>query len=326
MSQRVAAPVADALTASAAAPVPQDAPTPPASRSAVHHGKMWCRIESSLRNMTANPGSTSWRPNAAIIASAFPNAVSGQVSIRSVSIIKGESTFPVSLGISVEGFENHVHTQKGHRFATVLLPKERLATRETLVDYPDVERRSKFFDKFPGFSPSNLEKGVLDPADEPFKFVKADHPIADMLEQNSGAVDSPFDIDLARVRVGDYYKVSDRLFATCIAFMQAELADSVCVLDVNAFRIQLSRPNGEHFDSVGEVSLPPSHYTHPQPRPILTPPARSAMSSTSSRSPPSASSSAACASRTASISSWTSNTKSSDRAPLLPLYVQKVHH
>lgn len=256
MSQRVAVEsheVPVGAAAPAAGPAPQDAQTPPASRSAIHHGKMWCRIESSLRNMTANPGSTTWRPNAAIISAAFPNAVSGQISVRSVSILKGESTFPVSLGISVEGFENSVHTQKGAKFATVLLPKERLSAKETLVDFPDAERRSSFFNKFPGFSPANLSKGVLDPADEPFKFVKVDHPIGDMLQQNSGAVDSPFDIDLARSRVGEYYKVSDRLFETCLSYMKAELADSVCVLDVNALRISLSRPNGEHFDSVGEV-------------------------------------------------------------------------
>jgi hypothetical protein len=75
-----------------------------------------------------------------------------------------------------------------------------------------------------------------------------------MLEQNSGSVDSPFDIDLQKCLVGEYYKVSDRLFETCIKYMKDELSSAVCVMDVNQFRVSLNRVNGEHWDAVGEVA------------------------------------------------------------------------
>jgi hypothetical protein len=179
MSQRVEIRKAPAPSVESAPSVGEAAPAPQStqSRTAVRHARMWAKIESPMRHLGSNPGAASWRPNAAVIAAAFPGAVSGHISVRSVSIAKGSSTYPVTLGVSIEGFENQVHTAKGHKFATVLMPGERFTAPETLMSFPDGDKKSRFFERFPGYSPQNLERGVLDPIDEPFRFVKVHCPL-----------------------------------------------------------------------------------------------------------------------------------------------------
>ncbi len=84
-------------------------------------------------------------------------------AIGGIAITKVHSTFPVALGINLEGVstdQNNQFTSQGRRFNYVAYPGESKDLHYEIVHRR--EKADKFCQNFPGWNSDNLHRGILD--------------------------------------------------------------------------------------------------------------------------------------------------------------------
>lgn len=221
-------------------------------------------FESSLNDLAAEPDRATWTPDngshhifqsrtrysseAGAQRMDTPQGNLKNVLLIGMKIKKVHSNFPCELGVKVSGAKGNYYLANGERYAYTMFPGENNGNLDEIVVTTNPYVNSEYLRAFPGFTGDKLSNNIIDVPGENFKYVDCQHPIIEMLKENSETLQldiSPDDLVDER-----FYKVSSSVVDGCIDRLKNELQENLPLIDLSKFNVSIQRPYETSWDDV----------------------------------------------------------------------------
>ena len=185
---RPSAAVSDKTTVNAAAPI---------GNKLVVKRILHVKISGSLANMTlAGPQAAVWKPLSGKESEVLKPYIGAEVesaeavnrlrtgTVRKVTLMEHNSSFPVPIGISMNCITPWETTEMGENYAYTVLPKSTLSTPQVVFEADTNEQDSASWKQmYSQYNAANLEtEGVMDAPNQPWLFVNKNHPAIGLLQ------------------------------------------------------------------------------------------------------------------------------------------------
>ena len=160
--------------------------------------------------------------------------------IHKITILEQKNDFPLHLGVSISCVPLEESTKSGHKYAATSFSNSHSTYPLVIFEAGDQNEGMEWRTKYPSYNSNNLEKqGILEVTGQPFVFCDKNHPVIDLLRQNSEMLNS--DIDKQTLIDDQYYKITRQVFSTCCNTLRAKVLDKQSTRDLNNFSVQISR-------------------------------------------------------------------------------------
>jgi hypothetical protein len=161
--------------------------------------------------------------------------------ISSVKLLECKNEFPVDLGVNVSCIPAEETIKTGHKYTFTSMAQTYNPTVQTLFTADEKTGDGCVWrQQYPEYNATNLEThGVLTVNGQNYTFVSKDHPVIDLLRQNSEMLNT--DIDSFPLIDGQYFKITKQVFATCCSALRTKVLKNVGTQDLNNFTVQISR-------------------------------------------------------------------------------------
>lgn len=160
--------------------------------------------------------------------------------IHKITILEQKNDFPLHLGVSISCVPLEESTKSGHKYAATSFSNSHSTYPLVIYEAGDQNEGMEWRTKYPSYNSNNLEKqGILEVTGQPFVFCDKNHPVIDLLRQNSDMLNS--DIDKQTLIDDQYYKITRQVFSTCCNTLRAKVLDKQSTRDLNNFSVQISR-------------------------------------------------------------------------------------
>lgn len=160
--------------------------------------------------------------------------------IHKITILEQKNDFPLHLGVSISCVPLEESTKSGHKYAATSFSNSHSTYPLVIFEAGDQNEGMEWRTKYPSYNSNNLEKqGILEVTGQPFVFCDKNHPVIDLLRQNSDMLNS--DIDKQTLIDDQYYKITRQVFSTCCNTLRAKVLDKQSTRDLNNFSVQISR-------------------------------------------------------------------------------------
>lgn len=181
---------------------------------------------------------------------------SSQVVLRSAKLLAVHNSFPVSLGIKVTGVPGETFTESGDAYADVVFPRQSWSGEKMLVE-SDVRSTEIFKERYEGWSDKNLrKKGVVNLPEETYRFVDMQHPLVDMIRENSHLLQS--NINEAVLIDGKYVKVDNDVFDSCVHSLEKQLSNTLPIHNMDNFKVSVHKIGARNWTDPSDI-VPPNH-------------------------------------------------------------------
>ena len=160
--------------------------------------------------------------------------------IHKITILEQKNDFPLHLGVSISCVPLEESTKSGHKYAATSFANSHSTYPLVIFEAGDQNEGMEWRTKYPSYNSNNLEKqGILEVTGQPVVFCDKNHPVIDLLRQNSEMLNS--DIDKQTLIDDQYYKITRQVFSTCCNTLRAKVLDKQSTRDLNNFSVQISR-------------------------------------------------------------------------------------
>ena len=226
-------------------------------------------ITGSLANLTlAGPQAAMWKPVPGTETAVFCPALEGDMDpaemtnairngiVRSVKIMEQRSTFPCTMGVSMNCVRPTEVTDLGDQYAYTVLPHSSITSPQTVFACDtSLQENSVWMQQYGKWNKSNLgSEGVIDVPNQSYVFVHMDHPAIGLLRHNADLIGC--DIDNQYKLDGQYVRVSRQVLGECFHTLRTKVMKGMDMAeDMNMFSVQLHRLNAETWDDLGDGTV-----------------------------------------------------------------------
>jgi len=226
------------------------------------------KISGSLSNMTlAGPQAAVWKPLSGKESDVLKPYVGGEIesaeavnrlrtgTVRKVTLMEHNSSFPVPIGISMNCITPWETTDMGENYAYTVLPKSTLSTPQTVFEADTNEQDSASWKQmYAQYNAANLEtEGVMDAPNQPWLFVNKNHPAIGLLQHNEEMLGCK--LDQQPLVEGEWYKLARYVMSTCCQTIRTKVLSKIVSQDLNMLTIQAHRIDANNWDDLGDGSI-----------------------------------------------------------------------
>lgn len=225
--------------------------------------------DNSLSNLANNPGQATWSPVEGHHQDLFgsttryaPNAPKAeerlgnlkQAILISMKIKKVESNFPCQLGLKITGCKGNYYTCNADRYAYLIGSNEKSHNLSTTIATQSPYVKSEYLRMYPGMTKEALRtEGIVQVPSENYVFVDKNHPIVDMMVENSDVLQ--LDMNNAELIDGRWFKVSSQVTNECLNELENELLDNLPLLDLSNFGASIEKLYNAPWDDDSEINV-----------------------------------------------------------------------
>jgi len=175
--------------------------------------------------------------------------------VTKVTLKEHRSTFPFTLGVTMNFVQPNEVTDLGEKFAYTILPHSVVSAPQVIHLSDQCTQDSSAWQKlYAAWNASNLEThGVVDLPNQSFLFVHIDHPVIGLLRYNQNLIGC--DIDSHARLEKEYLKVSKQVMSTCCDTIKTDVLSKLKSRDLNCCALQLRRLNNTPWDEMDQKSL-----------------------------------------------------------------------
>ena len=231
--------------------------------------RMLCvNITGNLANLAmAGPEAAIWSVVSGKEGAAFSphlNAEADPVAttnaLRAVHLVRATlqeqySTFPCTLGMTINCVPTSEVTDPGEKYAFTVLPFSRNTTPHDFYTELGADAdTSSWRQMYSQWNPTNLEtEGVMEVNNQPFVFVNMKHPVVGLLRHNAEMIGC--NIDTQPVIDGEWYKLTRQVLSTCCNTLRSKVLSKVQTHDLNMLKVQAHRLDASAWDDLGDGSV-----------------------------------------------------------------------